>query len=685
LSIGLGRGLTSQLEGVKALVTQPREVLEGMAQFAGEVIDDPRVLAEMAKEYGIKATSSPMGFGEVVGEMLSPIRGGKVPKAEIVKPVGNLNLAPAIRAEALKGPEKQTPQSFLNQAQKLPGVTKEGFEEATKSLQQMVKRYEDQPVTISKSSFESTVPPSLYSKVDLAGGSESAWEHYLDMASEMVNNDPDSLDTEILYRLGLPVDNPVDRDNLINFTSGEEVTDPRFLQALERRSIRSPDDLAEIQNEVIESFARQIREDDWGGEIGGQGRYSYGQYQRLMATPEMDDPGYFEIGVTHPSMEGIKYRHFGASNEPLIGHIRGTYLSPDRPPEAYEVVHDWSDGTGKRGVMDIFEAKPNSVLIEELQSDAQKGDFEQTGALRQVHGTLFKAAVQDALERGADTVYMPTAVPIAAVRGKMPKDYASIYDQQVVKEGLNPLKKIPGVTVTPIESKGKTTYYEINFSPEAKEYILKGPGQLAPGYADGGAVDTTDYTQYNDRILKALVAKYKSEAKAREMMRKLDGGELLRIMREYEEAEIERIVAPLRAKLEGYLGEAKKLPRKAKQAVADVTEIGDIIKRSKEIPLTYYDPKGEVAGEADAMRHLLFQAQLQQKYGELPAKAVSYIHEYSSFGQPSAEREMDFLNDELGREIGRSAKSDRELVEMARRYIESGRAKTLPKEQRGGY
>jgi hypothetical protein len=154
---------------------------------------------------------------------------------------------------------------------------------------------------------------------------------------------------------------------------------------------------------------------------------------------------------------------------------------------------------------------------------------------------------------------------------------------------------------------------------------------------------------------------------------------------EYDEAEIERIVAPLRAKLEGYLGEAKKLPRKAKQAVADVTEIGDIIKRSKEIPLTYYDPKGEVAGEADAMRHLLFQAQLQQKYGELPAKAISYLHEYSSFGQPSAEREMDFLNDELGREIGRSAKSDRELVEMARRYIESGRAKTLPKEQRGGY
>jgi hypothetical protein len=154
---------------------------------------------------------------------------------------------------------------------------------------------------------------------------------------------------------------------------------------------------------------------------------------------------------------------------------------------------------------------------------------------------------------------------------------------------------------------------------------------------------------------------------------------------EYDEAEIDKIVAPLRAKFEGYLGEAKKLPRKAKQAVANVTEIGDIIKRSKEIPLEYYDPKGEVAGEADAMRHLLFQAQLQQKYGEFPAKAIGYVHEYTSPGQPSAEREMDLINDELGREIGRSAKSEQELIEMARRYIESGRAKTLPKEQRGGY
>ena len=104
LSIGLGRGLTSQLEGIKTLVTEPGEVLEGMKQFAGQVIDDPRVLAQMAEEYGIKATSGPLGFGEVAGEFLSP--GPRLPSAppvaQIVKPKGNLNLAPAIRAEALR-------------------------------------------------------------------------------------------------------------------------------------------------------------------------------------------------------------------------------------------------------------------------------------------------------------------------------------------------------------------------------------------------------------------------------------------------------------------------------------------------------------------------------------------------------------------------------------------------------
>ena len=53
--------------------------------------------------------------------------------------------------------------------------------------------------------------------------------------------------------------------------------------------------------------------------------------------------------------------------------------------------------------------------------------------------------------------------------------------------------------------------------------------------ARGGMVDSgEDYTKYNTRILRALIKRYGSEAKAREVMRTTDGGELLQIMREEE-------------------------------------------------------------------------------------------------------------------------------------------------------
>lgn len=53
--------------------------------------------------------------------------------------------------------------------------------------------------------------------------------------------------------------------------------------------------------------------------------------------------------------------------------------------------------------------------------------------------------------------------------------------------------------------------------------------------AEGGAVDSgEDYTKYNARIMKALIKRYGNEAKAREVMRTTDAGELLRIMREEE-------------------------------------------------------------------------------------------------------------------------------------------------------
>jgi hypothetical protein len=63
--------------------------------------------------------------------------------------------------------------------------------------------------------------------------------------------------------------------------------------------------------------------------------------------------------------------------------------------------------------------------------------------------------------------------------------YAPIYDKEVIKYGLNPLREIPGVEVSPIDD----LYHEITISPEAKAAILGGRGQKTPGYAEGGVVD----------------------------------------------------------------------------------------------------------------------------------------------------------------------------------------------------
>jgi len=42
-------------------------------------------------------------------------------------------------------------------------------------------------------------------------------------------------------------------------------------------------------------------------------------------------------------------------------------------------------------------------------------------------------------------------------------------------------------------------------------------------------------------------------------------------------------------------------------------------------------------------------------------------------------------NGALGRQIGERAKSDEDVVRLAREYVEKNKAKILPKEQRTGY
>jgi hypothetical protein len=84
LSIGLGRGVTTGLEGVKSIITDPVGTARGVYEAGKAVIRDPSVIADALRYTAEKATSGPLGAGEVIGEMVSPTRGaGGVGKRDI--------------------------------------------------------------------------------------------------------------------------------------------------------------------------------------------------------------------------------------------------------------------------------------------------------------------------------------------------------------------------------------------------------------------------------------------------------------------------------------------------------------------------------------------------------------------------------------------------------------------------
>jgi hypothetical protein len=75
LSSGIGQGVVNQLEGVKALVTDPVGTARAAYEGVKGVVRDPSVLADALRYTAQKATSGPLGAGEVIGEMVSPMRG----------------------------------------------------------------------------------------------------------------------------------------------------------------------------------------------------------------------------------------------------------------------------------------------------------------------------------------------------------------------------------------------------------------------------------------------------------------------------------------------------------------------------------------------------------------------------------------------------------------------------------
>jgi hypothetical protein len=350
--------------------------------------------------------------------------------------------------------------NFLQQVRGLPGVTQEGLATGLMAFENM-----DPNRRMTKAEFVRELLPSSYDIVDLHGAATRNI-HLGDrqMIEDMIDDD----DVYDIFMQNNNIGRAYSREFGVDVVY-DNLSD-NLKRLLKRRGIEDDQGfqyaIDDARNELIDQgFAHYIEENDQNNLSG----YQYIDMQRL-ALDSMGDV-YTEFGVLHPDQQG-EYHHYDNAPDGMIGHIRGTYN-----PDGLEI---------KTANADIFTTKPGSYVIEEIQSDTQKAKgVQQKGHLHQVHGTLFKAAIQKALESGADVVYLPTSSVIAAERHRPVKEFAPIYDQAIVKEGLKPLLKIPGVT-SKLVSNGD--YHEITFTPKAKEYILNGPGQTVPGYAKGGLV-----------------------------------------------------------------------------------------------------------------------------------------------------------------------------------------------------
>lgn len=87
LSIGMGRGLTDQLEGTKQMVTQPVATAQALIEAARQVGTDPRIILEMLRAARQKAMSGAMGLGELIGGNVPlGVRGAPAPVSRITEP-----------------------------------------------------------------------------------------------------------------------------------------------------------------------------------------------------------------------------------------------------------------------------------------------------------------------------------------------------------------------------------------------------------------------------------------------------------------------------------------------------------------------------------------------------------------------------------------------------------------------
>ena len=116
--------------------------------------------------------------------------------------------------------------------------------------------------------------------------------------------------------------------------------------------------------------------------------------------------------------------------------------------------------------------------------------------------------------------------------------------------------------------------------------------------------------------------------------------------------------------------------------LANLLDFNKMRDDSAEVGNAFFNKSTEHNGPSDAMRHVIFNAKLTTGTGSrfIPW-LLDKLHEYgeTAAGQPRAEMEMDLANGELGREIGKLGLSDAEMVDLAQRAVQGGKAVYMTK------
>lgn len=103
--------------------------------------------------------------------------------------------------------------------------------------------------------------------------------------------------------------------------------------------------------------------------------------------------------------------------------------------------------------------------------------------------------------------------------------------------------------------------------------------------------------------------------------------------------------------------------------------MGDETRHATEMAEQTY-PGEEHNLRGDALRHMLWQGETAQHYGDIPAAALGWGHEILS-ADSAAENAMDTHNNALGRQLGAESATREELLQKAMDAIAAGKAKTL--------